>query len=61
MPIKFHVINTELKSHDSYLEYKDAQELIEHFLDDGYKVSNIKIIKGVELGIKPDLQELKDD
>jgi hypothetical protein len=61
MSIKYHVINKELKSHDSFLELKYATDLVEHFLDDGYKVSDIIIINGVEFSIAPTLQEIKDD
>ena len=44
--IKVHVINLELKSHDSFDSSVEAAELVEHFVKEGYKRSAIRIIEG---------------
>ncbi len=54
----YHIFNTELKSHDSFVTLKEAQELVEHFMEDGYKQSDIKVVRGLELPIKPTIVDM---
>jgi hypothetical protein len=55
----WHVINMALKSYDAFDTVEEVEEHIEHFLDDGYKKSDLYIFYGTKESFSPILMSAR--